>query len=166
MGKLKWHYILNILLLSVLLTTAVACDEMTIPEQETSSAGLPVINDFYADPHEVMAAESATLHWNVSGASTVTIEPNVGEVALSGEQGVAPLEDTTYILTASNEVGSVTASTEVIGSSLIATVVEGPLPDLSELPELSEQPGIVWIDPETGQPMLVTCPSHLVHPSS
>ena len=147
MRRVKWYYIINILLSYVLLTTAVACDQVALPERATPPEGLPVINEFYADPDEVMAAESAVLHWNVSGASTVTIEPNVGEVTLSGERSVAPLENTTYILTASNDVGSVTALTEVIGSSLIATVVEGsPSEEVASIEELVDTDRLL-IDP-------------------
>ena len=96
--------------------TGIGCDGTVPPDSE-----LPIINHFNADPDEVTANDDAVLCWSVSGASTVTIEPDIGNVALSGDLSVRPHEDTTYILTASNEEGSVTATTQVIG-------YDGPLP--------------------------------------
>ena len=110
MGRLKWHYILSSFFVILSLLAAGACDGTVPPD-----SGLPVIDHFNADPDEVTANDNAVLCWSVSGASTVTIEPDIGDVALSGDLSVRPHEDTTYILTASNEEGSVTARTQVIG---------------------------------------------------
>ncbi|UCD10155.1 MAG: hypothetical protein JSU79_05825 [Dehalococcoidales bacterium] len=150
MRKSNLYCIIAIFLISTLVPISLACDEIPLADD-----GLPEINHFYADPQEVLPAASAILHWDVSEASTVTIEPDVGEVAPSGEQGVAPLENTTYILTASNEVGTVTAATEVFGNDLIATVVEGSssvelpvLSESSELPEPPDQTAVLLVDPE------------------
>lgn len=164
MYRLKWRYLLNIFLLLSLLTPAIACDELNIPETLTpestehpsaSIEGLPVIIEFNADPNESMAAEDAVLHWYVSGASNVLIEPGVGDVALSGERSVSPTENTTYTLTAFNEMGSVTATTEVYFYGIATTAEALPLEWLEqELQEQPEQSGIVWIDPKTEEPML------------
>jgi hypothetical protein len=123
----------------------------------------PVINEFYADPNVVMAAASAILHWSVDGASTVVIEPDIGDVSQSGERGVNPLESTTYVLTASNEAGNTTASAEVSSTGIIATVAEVPPVVLTEFEEPPNPPepldpsgidGIAWVDAKTQEPVL------------
>jgi len=153
MHGFKRRYLLNIILLLSLLPVAGGCDELNIPEPEsperaaispsTSLEDLPEIIEFYADPDEVMANEDAVLHWNVSGASSVTIEPDLGDVAFSGNQSVRPSVDTVYILTAYNEYGSITARVQVIGydGPLTTTVEASPKPTLTETPpKLTDEP--------------------------
>jgi hypothetical protein len=100
-----------------------------------------------------MANEPATLYWDVSGASTVTIEPDVGDVVLSGDDWVSPQVDTTYVLTASNEYGNVTATTEVIGydgpwtGTLVDPTPQSELPRPSELDPIEpDEPSLEPID--------------------
>jgi len=73
----------------------------------------PIVNIFSASPSTINQGESSTLTWSVSNADTVTITPYVGTVALSGSTSVSPVVTTNYILTATNSVGSVTASATV-----------------------------------------------------
>jgi len=73
----------------------------------------PVIHSFEAEPAVVFAGEQATLTWQVSGATSVTIEPDIGEVDSSGSVILSPASTTTYTLTASNEAGRVTASAKI-----------------------------------------------------
>jgi len=73
----------------------------------------PIANSFDASPGSVAKGESATLRWDVSGAATVSIDPGVGNVTLTGTRVVFPNTTTTYILTAANEAGSVTAMAEI-----------------------------------------------------
>ena len=116
MHRFKWYYTLIIIFLLVLITTSISCSELDLPENlapestervartpSTPTEGLPEIIEFYANPDEVMANEDAVLHWNVSGASSLTIDPDIGDVALSGRKNVRPRVYTTYILTAFNE---------------------------------------------------------------
>jgi hypothetical protein len=74
----------------------------------------PVIKYFKASPSEIKPDESATLSWDVSDATSVTIEPGIGAMALTGTRQVYPAETTTYTLTATNEAGSVDATVKVI----------------------------------------------------
>ncbi len=74
----------------------------------------PVVNSFDAAPASISQGESATLSWNVSGATKVSIEPDVGSVALTGRRMVTPTTTTTYTLTAGNEAGTVTATARVV----------------------------------------------------
>jgi len=78
------------------------------------TAKLPAINSFDARPASISAGESSTLSWTVTGATTVSIDQGIGNVALSSTRGVAPAATTVYTLTASSTAGSITATTQVI----------------------------------------------------
>jgi hypothetical protein len=82
----------------------------TGPSQQAS------IISFNAEPSSISAGESSDLSWNVSGATTVSIDQGIGNVALTGTRSIAPSTTTVYTLTASNSVGSITATTQVIVS--------------------------------------------------
>jgi hypothetical protein len=62
----------------------------------------PVIESFHADPVAVGPGAESNLSWNVIGASRVQIEPDVGEVGLSGSIRVKLDETTEYRITAVN----------------------------------------------------------------
>jgi hypothetical protein len=63
----------------------------------------------------------STLAWNVTGATSVVISPDVGTVSPSGTCRVSPSTNTTYVLTASNSTNTVTASAVVtIDPSLLS----------------------------------------------
>jgi hypothetical protein len=97
----------------------------------------PVITLFSADPQVIDAGGTSTLTWEVSNATTVSISPGVGSVALIGTFVVSPEETTTYTLTASNAAGNVTANVNVTVSSAlqkaIDVVVDEILPDIPEV---------------------------------
>jgi hypothetical protein len=63
----------------------------------------PVIQiiEFSASPESIASGGSSQLFWNVRGATTVTITPNVGTVLPQGVKTVSPTATTTYTLTAS-----------------------------------------------------------------
>lgn len=80
----------------------------------------PIINSFTADSASITEGEIITLSWTVTDATTVTITPTVGSVALSGSTSVTPSETTTYTLTATKGTESSTASvTIIVGQTLI-----------------------------------------------
>lgn len=58
------------------------------------------IDDFSAIPSVITRGGSITLSWSVSGATVVTIDQDVGSMALSGDTSVSPEETTIYTLTA------------------------------------------------------------------
>jgi len=81
----------------------------------SSEAGtLPIIHSFEASPLSITAGSSATLSWDVSDATSVTIDPGVGTFASSGTTLVLPALTTLYTLTATNEDGSIIATIEVM----------------------------------------------------
>jgi len=97
-----------------------------------------VVNSFEAGPGRIVSGGSSTLSWDVSGANTVSIDPAIGNVALSGTRVVLPAKTTTYTLTASNQAGSITATAQV--------VVAETLPNSVELYSLAAEDGQVRRD--------------------
>ena len=84
----------------------------TVQQSVNVTAGTaPVINSFVvADPNPLYGAET-TLNWNVSGASSISINQGVGAISgATGSASIAPLQATTYTLTATNTYGTTTAS--------------------------------------------------------
>jgi len=70
-----------------------------------ATAGNPQIIRFAASPLTIAPGGQTTLSWTTSGATTVTISPNVGSVTPNGSTSVSPTQTTTYTLTASSADG-------------------------------------------------------------
>ncbi|MCU1235581.1 MAG: OmpA/MotB domain protein [Candidatus Solibacter sp.] len=68
---------------------------------------------FDATPNQISAGQSSTLTWIVQGATSVSINNGIGNVAATGSTTVTPTATTTYTLTAVGPNGNVTASTTV-----------------------------------------------------
>ncbi len=97
---------------------------------------LPVINSFSATPPGISSGGSATLVWNVSNATSVTIDHGLGSFASAGSTVVTPSSTTTYVLTAANAAGSATASTVV--------TVSGTSPaGLPDIVQFSASPSVI-----------------------
>jgi len=89
-----------------------------------SGVALPVVDLFEASPPNVAEGEFSTLSWSVSDASAVKIDPGIGDVALSGNREVSPAKTTVYTLTATNETGTITATSEISVVAGIAHTLE------------------------------------------
>ena len=87
----------------------------------TPAPSAPAISAFSASPAQVQPGQSVTLSWTVQGATALSISPGVGSVDGLSSRAVTPAASTTYVLTAANPSGSVTASTTV-------TVASAPYP--------------------------------------
>jgi len=77
---------------------------------------LPVINSFTADPEIIAVGEGSTLSWDVSGATTVTIDQEVENVELDPSAGtftVSPTTTTNYTLQAINRAGNITDTVQI-----------------------------------------------------
>jgi CARDB len=96
----------------------------------SSSGTQPAIISFNADPASISAGQSANISWSVTGATTVSIDQGIGNVALTGTRGVAPVATTVYTLTASSSSGTATATTQIIVSGTTST----PSPTPGSLP--------------------------------
>lgn len=69
----------------------------------------PIISFFAASPSIVAPGQATILSWNVSGATSVSIDNGVGDVSGVTSKSVVPTQTTTYRLTASNAGGATTA---------------------------------------------------------
>ena len=90
---------------------------------EVSTPNVPVIVSFTANPSTISAGQPANLQWNISGATSVFVDPDIGPVSASWMKDVLPTKTTTYTLTATNREGSVTSSVTVTVGSTPAPVV-------------------------------------------
>lgn len=70
----------------------------------------PVISSFTADSTTINEGDSVSLSWIVLDASTVVINQGIGDVALTSSTSVSPDVTTTYVLIATNDNGSTTAT--------------------------------------------------------
>ncbi|MBL8939635.1 MAG: hypothetical protein JNM69_34055, partial [Archangium sp.] len=87
-------------------------DDAGVPVVDAGA--LPQIQTFFASPASVPADGGVTqLIFNVTGATSVSIAPGVGDVTGKMSAPVTVLADTTFTLTATNAAGSVTATTPV-----------------------------------------------------
>ncbi len=67
----------------------------------------PNIARFSADPLSIEVGTQATLSWKVSGATEVTVEPEVGKRPATDQVLVKPESSTYYVLQAANAAGTV-----------------------------------------------------------
>ncbi len=68
----------------------------------------------YAQPANISAGEAATLNWSAPGASTVRIDPGIGNVPATGNRSVTPTQTTAYTLTALGPTGEVTDACGIV----------------------------------------------------
>jgi hypothetical protein len=73
----------------------------------------PVINEFKVSPEKLSRGESAVLKWDITGATRISISPDIGDVLSSGTRIVFPNVDTTYTLVAFNDNGNATNTTRI-----------------------------------------------------
>jgi hypothetical protein len=101
-----------------------------------SGTTLPIVTSFIANPTTIDEGDNSTLSWAVTGANSVMIAPEVGSVGLTGNFLVSPTETTTYILTATNSAGSITANVTVTVSTVLKKVIDAVKEDI--LPDIPE----------------------------
>jgi hypothetical protein len=91
----------------------------------TGSTGGLHIDQFTATPANIQPGQAATLTWAVTGATSVTISPAVGNVnAQSGSTQVSPAQTTTYTLAATGPGGTVNATAIVsVGAAGPAQII-------------------------------------------
>ncbi len=96
----------------------------------TVTGKLPSINSFTINTDSIFAGQTAILSWNVTDATSVSIDPGIGAVSSSGTKNVSPGSTTNYMLTASNSAGNSTSSAtlKVTASNtpIITTFSAGP----------------------------------------
>jgi hypothetical protein len=101
---------------------------VSAPAIVTVTAGsVPRILQFGLNPATINIGGQSQLSWQVENATSVSISPAIGTVDATGSRTVNPTATTTYVLTATNAQGSVTASaTLTVGSVQIITFTNDP----------------------------------------
>ena len=83
----------------------------TLPPVEKRD--LPLVGRFVVDPKSIESGSPATLHWDVTGATEVVLDPGIGRVAATGVIEVNPARSLTYVLTAKGPGGSVSKEVQL-----------------------------------------------------
>ncbi|MCJ7572070.1 MAG: hypothetical protein MUO82_09380 [Candidatus Thermoplasmatota archaeon] len=97
--------------------------------EETKKPSNPmIIYNFQVTPTSIERGETANITWDVTGATTVSSDNNIGFVSLKGTQIIQPTKNTTYTLTAKNVTDTITATTEIIVEDITPT---------EDIPEIS-----------------------------
>jgi hypothetical protein len=87
----------------------------------------PMISVFQVSPATISPGQSATITWNVSNATSVTIDQGIGQVAASGSRTVSPGFTTVYTLTAANNSSSINHS-QILS---VMSASSGQLPNIT-----------------------------------
>src|SRR5258708_9615411 len=82
------------------------------PPPAPPAAATPTVT-LQASPSSVNKGDSATLSWNSTDATQLTIAPEVGAVTAQGSTKVTPTGTTTYTITATGPGGSASATASV-----------------------------------------------------
>jgi len=116
MNTQKWFLVLIAISLVTLVGSAAGCGGAA----PATSAAKPTISSFGASPPSINQGQQTTLSWNVSGATTVSIQPDIGTAGPTGSLTLTPNASVSYTLTASNEAGSSTSSATVNVTPVVA----------------------------------------------
>ena len=96
-----------------------------IPPVPGPVASPPRVVSFVARPGTIQSGQTATLHWSVVNASNVSIAPELGPVALSGDTRVQPQRTTRYTITATDAQGRDTSAS----TSVQVQATDDPIPN-------------------------------------
>jgi hypothetical protein len=107
--KLRLAAMIAVILVSIAI---VSCTTTTVQKTEPANQK-PNIVALDAKPAEITKGSATTLSWNVSGATRVAFDQKIGDVQPSGKISVTPDTNTIYVLTASNNNGSVSQTVKV-----------------------------------------------------
>lgn len=104
------------ILIFLLILTVTGCINITQPPAQPTTP--PVVVTLSATPTAIKSGDSSTLLWNVTGATSVTIDQGIGKVAVAGTKTVSPTKTTEYTLTATNSAGTTNQSISLTISGL------------------------------------------------
>jgi hypothetical protein len=74
----------------------------------STQKGWPSVNKFTTSKDTISSGQSVTLSWDISDATRISLQPEIGTIAASGTRSVTPTVTTTYKIIASNDAGSTT----------------------------------------------------------
>mgnify|MGYP001827140895 CR=1 FL=1 len=99
-------------------------------------SALPAIYEFSATPGMVRAGDSATLSWSTGrSVESLTLEPGIGDVTRQTSIVVAPMQTTTYTLSAHNSVGTSASQAVVVVGDPPSILRFMAIPDFAHLDE-------------------------------
>lgn len=87
---------------------------ITAASNPSPADGLPIINSFMAEPAIISPKGLSNLKWDIFGATSISISPDLGNVSPIGSRMIQPSTSTQYKLTAANAKGAVTAVATVM----------------------------------------------------
>ena len=93
-----------------ILSTSLFSGCVNVPKELTQMS----FYTFSAVPNLITQGQTANLSWSVIGATTVSIDQSIGSVSLVGTRIIAPAQSTTYTLTASNTIKTITATVQIL----------------------------------------------------
>ena len=93
----------------------------------------PVIIEFSNNPAAINTGGTSTLLWNVTGATSVSIDQGIGQVDVAGTRVVSPATSTVYTISATNSAGTVIRSSAII----IVSAPVSPPPTTESNPVIS-----------------------------
>ena len=97
---------------------------VTAVVQVTVGAVTAQIARFVANPASIPTGGQTTLSWSTNNATSVSISPGIGTVAVNGSTTVSPTATTVYTLTATGTDGkTVTATAQVTVGAVTAQIV-------------------------------------------
>lgn len=118
-----------------LLAFATGCNKKVASNPPTSAPSAPAVQPtvtLNASPTSISPGGTVTLAWSSTNATTLDIEPGVGQVAPQGATPVTATESTTYTITATGPGGSASASARVsVGGNSSASTSQIPPPTRS-----------------------------------
>jgi hypothetical protein len=92
---------------------------ITVQAPPITPAGTPpVILVFSNNPSTINAGGTSTLLWNVTGATSVSIDQGIGQVDVAGIRVISPAASTVYTISAINSAGTATRSAATIVNSV------------------------------------------------
>lgn len=119
-----------------LLIFAGACKKKTAPAPPPPAAApapaQPTVT-LSASATAIQSGQSTTLSWTSTNATSLDLEPGVGQVAPQGSTNVSPTDTTTYTITATGPGGSATANVQITVSAPPPPPAPAAAPDLNAL---------------------------------
>jgi len=133
----NWKWFLTIIFVLTLMIAAGGCKKkpkVAPPPPPPPPAPAAPTAKISVDPSTIMEGQSATLSWNTTNATDVSIEPGVGKVNIEGSQTVSPGTSTTYTITAKGPGGTATDTARLtLGSKPTPPPPTAPGPTAEQL---------------------------------
>jgi DNA-binding protein YbaB len=134
---MRFHSLHRVVLFGLVALALMANGKGPIAAAQLPPAASPKVA-LSASPTSAQAGQQVTLTWSSTKATSVTLEPSVGDVAAQGSTTVRPSQSTTYTVTATGPGGSARASAQVIITPAPpAAKVQGP--SREEIPSDEQQ---------------------------